>query len=366
MAKRITNGPPCGRPVVLVVHGIRTRGEWGKHIAPVLANANFIPYPLDFGNFSAWQLLSANAREEKLAWLREMYHRIRKETGIERPSIIAHSFGTWLLGALLSRYDDVVFDKLVLNGSILPSNFGWAKLLNEQRVLGVRNEIGSIDPWPRVASFVQPRTFGTAGVTGFSDQHAALQQFTQEIGHSDSLYHARFEAWADWLSIPTVPPEDFEDLGAILWHCRQKFPGDAKISDVDMSALRICLLTPNGRTLVVPDVPDAAIGLSEVERLLCIPLDVESSFIAARSFNGNMACAWAHPDPYLTEPLPQLSFVATAPLRHPADGRLIGVLGIDSAQLDLELPHLGELKRAITIAARKVSGIYADNSNGVR
>jgi len=46
-----------------------------------------------------------------------------------RPSIMAHSLGTWILVKMLSKYPEVKFDKIFLFGSIIPANFDWFQLL---------------------------------------------------------------------------------------------------------------------------------------------------------------------------------------------------------------------------------------------
>lgn len=62
-----------GKRVVITVHGIRTRGAWQKQLTPILAKHELIPYPLDYGRFSAMSFLIPWRRESKLNWFHNEY-----------------------------------------------------------------------------------------------------------------------------------------------------------------------------------------------------------------------------------------------------------------------------------------------------
>ena len=110
---------------VMSLHGIRTRGVWQKDLVPVLARQGLVPWALDYGNFGATKFLRKGARLEKVTWLRSEYERVMAEGKVSRPSIIAHSFGTYLVAALLIKYPELVFDKIILTGSIVDRDFDW-------------------------------------------------------------------------------------------------------------------------------------------------------------------------------------------------------------------------------------------------
>jgi hypothetical protein len=62
------------------------------------------------------------------------------------PHVIAHSFGTYIIGQVLT-HQDVSFDRVALVGSVLPRDFAWDGLLEDGRpAFGeVRNETGARD-----------------------------------------------------------------------------------------------------------------------------------------------------------------------------------------------------------------------------
>jgi len=87
------------------------------------------------------------------------------------PHLIAHSLGTFLMGAALKKFPDVKFRRIVLVGSILPYAYPWKEIIKGRTgcVQSVRNELGLRD-WVvmlvRCVSWIA-RDVGTAGVSGF-------------------------------------------------------------------------------------------------------------------------------------------------------------------------------------------------------
>ena len=60
-----------------------------------------------------------------------------------RPSVIAHSFATYLLGNALLHYPYLRFNRVLLCGSILPPSFPWDAIIDRGQVQAVRNEYGA-------------------------------------------------------------------------------------------------------------------------------------------------------------------------------------------------------------------------------
>lgn len=111
----------------------------------------------------------------------------------KRPSVVAHSLGSWIVGNAMLKYEDVRFDKLVLAGSILPRDFDWATLFARDQVAFVRNECGQKDPWPSWASRLVLRA-GTGGVEGFEWFGPGVENVRCEwFGHSDALMRQHIE-----------------------------------------------------------------------------------------------------------------------------------------------------------------------------
>lgn len=186
--------------VVISLHGIRTRGVWQKDLAPELALAGFVPYALDYGSFGALRLLREGNLDKQVELLVKEYDRIRADTRCERPSVIAHSFGTLQVARLLATHAAVVFDKVIFAAAVVPRDFGWRDLLNAQRVNWVVNDYGGQDIWPKVARRFVPNA-GDSGTARFTETHRALHQVAHPF-HSHSSYFSQGNFRFNW--VPTL------------------------------------------------------------------------------------------------------------------------------------------------------------------
>src|SRR5208337_4179953 len=137
------------RRVICPLHGIRTLAVWQKGLSDLAASHGWV-CRLDrwsYGRFSLLAFFTPWSREAKLGWLRRQYdaethdRRLLIEKG-QAPSVVAHSFGTYILGYTLLRFDFIRFNKVILCGSILPRDFPWDKLIERGQVQAVRNDFG--------------------------------------------------------------------------------------------------------------------------------------------------------------------------------------------------------------------------------
>jgi pimeloyl-ACP methyl ester carboxylesterase len=123
------------------------------------------------------------------------------------PSIVAHSFGTYILGNALLKYDWLRFDKIILCGSILPQDFPWDELIERGQVQAVRNEYGTEDMPTRVVKWFVAGT-GPSGRKGFSRSHSRFEQERFEYTHSEYFDKGHMEAkWLPFLNavLPSAP-----------------------------------------------------------------------------------------------------------------------------------------------------------------
>jgi pimeloyl-ACP methyl ester carboxylesterase len=195
-------GPPAAEEmqanVIFPLHGIRTRAQWQRAFADVAQQAHYIcrMEKWYFGRFSIFQFLSPWSRDAKVRWFRDVYHDevsllLEKE---ERPSIVAHSFGTYILGNALLKYPYIRFNKVILCGSILPRDFPWDQLIARGQVQAVRNEYGVNDVWAkRVAGFI-PQT-GPSGMRKFTREHPRLDQVEFRYDHGEYFEKGHMQAY---------------------------------------------------------------------------------------------------------------------------------------------------------------------------
>ena len=218
--KPTSTNPGVGIPgrsgrVVFGLHGIRTHAAWARLLYEVGAEAAW-QVRMDrwnFGYFSLFQFLSPWARRAKIQWFRRAYSEEMENRKVllaegKLPSIVAHSFGTYILGNALLKYDWLRFNKVILCGSILPHDFPWDKLIERGQVQAVRNEYGVKDVWTGVVRWFVART-GPSGRKGFLCRHERFEQ--EEFNYEHSEYFDRGHMGAKWLpflnrSLPPIPP----------------------------------------------------------------------------------------------------------------------------------------------------------------
>jgi serine/threonine protein kinase len=189
---------------VVALHGIRTQAAWQRAFSEVAARHGVSAHVdrWNFGYFSVFRFLMPWARLAKVRWFRETYQQEFREAAAvhERPSIVAHSFGTYVLGNALLRYPYLCFDKVLLCGSILPRSFPWERLIERGQVQAVRNEYGRHDVWTRAVGWFVPAT-GPSGLSGFTAEHTRLEQERFEFEHSEYFERGHMEnRWLPFLT----------------------------------------------------------------------------------------------------------------------------------------------------------------------
>ncbi len=190
-------------PVIISLHGIRTAGAWQKQLATPIAAAGAIPVALDYGYFSALQLLTRSAREARVRWLGDEVERVRSRFPDRPLAMVAHSFGSYLTAALLEAHPAVSFSTVLLAGSIVRSDYPWPALLESYRVGFIANSVGCLDPWPRIARWCVADA-GDSGRSGFESSHPALyQQYAARHRHGDHFNPGDVSAF--WLPMLARP-----------------------------------------------------------------------------------------------------------------------------------------------------------------
>ena len=132
------------RHTVFLVHGIRTQADWAVRVANTLSSTPGISLaiPIRFGFLDMVRFLipgrlfkrktidsiKAKIRDELRRWPTEL-------------SVIAHSFGAYVIGRILIEEPDIRIHRLIFCGSILPENFDWRRVADAQLGLERRREL---------------------------------------------------------------------------------------------------------------------------------------------------------------------------------------------------------------------------------
>src|SRR6266446_2881222 len=107
--------------VILLIHGIRTQAEWQGLVQQALQKQGSAPgddikvVPLGYEYFDVFRFLCPFWTRRKA--IERMHEKIRDAIDVYpgRPvSIVAHSFGTYLVVKILESHPDIGIERLVL------------------------------------------------------------------------------------------------------------------------------------------------------------------------------------------------------------------------------------------------------------
>ncbi len=152
---------------VILIHGIRTTALWQNSIRRALEDQGFKVQPTNYGNFDLLRFLCPGQffrRRVADDITRQIRQTIRMAEGA-KCSIIAHSFGTFIVASMLRHHADLEFRRIILCGSIVRYKFPFEEYSSrfEQPLI---NEVGTRDIWPVLAETVTTG-YGSAGTYGF-------------------------------------------------------------------------------------------------------------------------------------------------------------------------------------------------------
>ncbi|TCK61541.1 hypothetical protein OF66_0951 [Seleniivibrio woodruffii] len=173
--------------VIVTIHGLMTDAKWNNDLAPLISSKNWIFAPYSYTEDNGIDLLRNKKKRDKVVdefreWLFALNGIYKKPI-----SIIAHSFGTYIIAAYISGFKDtppVSLNCLILTGSIITTNFDW-NIYRGTHVARVLNEKSPKDEYvkwmPTIDWLTKDALFGTSGVDGFIHKSEILLETDNNI-----------------------------------------------------------------------------------------------------------------------------------------------------------------------------------------
>jgi hypothetical protein len=193
LAKTQPGAPPRKR-LIIFVHGIRDPGYWQQDLKQLFEAEGFVAAPIGYGVFDIFRFIFG-ARSRAVAEVKMKImaiidnHRDEKTREVPEITILAHSFGTYVISRILDNDPTIDIFRLVMCGGIVSNRFRWDKLatLNGQfgRRVDILNEHSAKDIWPLFAKHIT-LGFGSSGTIGCQDG-ANVKDRRHDIPHSDYL-----------------------------------------------------------------------------------------------------------------------------------------------------------------------------------
>lgn len=196
--------------VVIPIHGIRTHADWLPQLTLQASLDGWAVAPFVYGYKDITILRNQKEKDAVQEAFRQWLSTIRRS--YSGPiSIIAHSFGTYIIGRYLSEAGDIsaTFESIILCGSILNTAYDWTPLFNNNKVGRVLNTISEKDEFVKflpdngIAVLAKDSFYGQAGVAGFSCQHENLQQIASKLLKHNNLFEddVIFGQWLPFLNL---------------------------------------------------------------------------------------------------------------------------------------------------------------------
>ncbi len=180
---------------IVAIHGMNTRGEWQERLTWLISTTwgRAIPTAIyKYGVIRPGVILFWRRRKLRTK-LRDEIAQYKAQLVVKSihgvPDVIAHSFGTWLIGHVLLRElelppsDRLTFGRIVLVGSILRPDFDWLRLQRAGVVQEVLNHFGDCDPVVPMAHY-SIWDSGPSGRQGFMGS-SAINVRASGYGHDD-------------------------------------------------------------------------------------------------------------------------------------------------------------------------------------
>ena len=153
--------PPQQRPkpeveqVIFIMHGIRDSGHWTDQLAErIRSEASRLGRPdksvktitSSYGYFPMGQFLLFAERQKNVRWFMDEYTQaLARYPNAASMEFVGHSNGTYLLAAALRRYPACHFNRVVFCGSVVRTDFPWDQMVEEGRILAIRNYVATKD-----------------------------------------------------------------------------------------------------------------------------------------------------------------------------------------------------------------------------
>lgn len=168
--------------MLMLVHGIQTDGAWQELVKAAFRDVTHVRVKgLGYHCVTALQL-ACPFRSTPINKIVNDFRDARNLEPTARIMVIAHSFGTYIISRILSKYTDINIERIVLCGSIIKGNFAWDKHARHMAAGNILNDVGTRDFYPVLATF-STVGYGGSGRNGFKNTRVTDRYF--DYGHSD-------------------------------------------------------------------------------------------------------------------------------------------------------------------------------------
>jgi CRP-like cAMP-binding protein len=174
LATRLNDNNSKHRPhmfqkdIVFVLHGIRTFAYWQTELVKIFQDSGLAIACCNYGWFNEWRFLFLGeaSRNAIIQHVESQLRQIMGNHPNKTVSVIAHSFGSYLIAEILSNNPQINVNRVLFCGSVLKSDH---RFIGRVAALGdviIVNDRGTHDLWPCVAGRLRRKIYGDIGTNG--------------------------------------------------------------------------------------------------------------------------------------------------------------------------------------------------------
>ena len=194
------------RHVVILVHGIRDFALWQDVIRGALEEEGFKVEATNYGRVNLLEFLVPIwfFRKRAIHAIWSQIRIVKQNNPNADISVIAHSFGTFVISHLMREAFEIKFHRVIFCGSVVKYGFPFEQLQN-RFTPPIVNEVGTRDVWPAIAQNVTTG-YGSAGTYGFR-RPLVRDRWHNEARHGYFLdQHFCKKFWVPFLKTGQIVP----------------------------------------------------------------------------------------------------------------------------------------------------------------
>ena len=229
-SRPVPSPPPSH--VVFLLHGLRSSrdgwvGDLARRIRQRTPDADVVES--SYGRLSLVAFVLPGIRRREIRWLQDQYTEYLARHPNATFDVVAHSNGTYLVGESMSRVPSMQFRRVVLLGSVLPTDYPWRERHERGQVQELRIDRAGDDAISAVLCSamrgIGMTDVGPSGWRGFDEAGA----FEMDVGwyaggHSAALAPPNLDNLADFVTTGRVARDSVGLRGApepaLRWESR--------------------------------------------------------------------------------------------------------------------------------------------------
>lgn len=199
------------RGLLIVIHGLWTRAKWLSNLIPAANQQGWMVAPFIYDNPTDL-LFSKEKRMSVIEQFREWMSDLKQRYNPDNISIVAHSFGTYVITKFLDLQKDSEhcyydIDTIMLTGGIINPDYDWNPILNRNVGRLVNITTGNDDTvkympntdWKKLVGM--DTLFGQCAIKGFGAVNKNLDNVRQDILTHTNIFKMDF---INQIMLPTL------------------------------------------------------------------------------------------------------------------------------------------------------------------